>query len=597
MQREQMNIVIVGHVDHGKSTVIGRLLADTGSLPEGKLQHVQAMCAKNAKPFEYAFLLDALKDEQAQGITIDTARCFFKTARRNYIVLDAPGHIEFLKNMVTGAARAEAALLVIDAKEGIQENSKRHGYLMSMLGIRQISVLVNKMDLVEYSREAFQNIQQEYGAFLQQIGVQPNSFIPISARFGENLTASSARMPWYQGPAVLQQLDDFVKQKEKLQWPFRLPVQDIYKFTQENDDRRIVAGTVETGSIQVGDEVLFLPSLKRSVVKSIEAFNTPVKTTAAVGEAAGFTLQTQVYVKPGEWMVKAADPLPPVSTRFLANVFWIGKAPLIKNKTYKLKLTTSRAMARLVEIVKALDVLDLDAAGGKDQVDRHEIAQCVFETNKPVVFDLISEIETTSRFVLVDNYEIAGGGIILEKAQDTSSILHQHIRDREVHWQKSEITSLQREAVYGHKGKFIVFAGNRGTGKRAIAMALEKHLFEQKHKAYYLGIGNIQKGLDSDIRFGDETEEHIRRLGELARIMTDSGQIFITTISDIDDYDLEKIKLLNAPHELLVINVGENNFTRYKVDLELPSGEPPKTALPRICQLLKDREILPDYCI
>jgi bifunctional enzyme CysN/CysC len=244
--RQQLHIVIVGHVDHGKSTVIGRLLADTGSLPEGKLDQVRAMCARNARPFEYAFLLDALKNEQAQGITIDTARCFFKTARRDYILNDAPGHIEFLKNMVTGAARAEAALLVIDANEGIQENSKRHGYMASMLGIKQVAVLVNKMDLVDYSEDVFRYIREEYLAFLSRLGVEPVAFIPISAREGINMTAVSPETPWYGGPSVLEQIDAFTPASDRRGKPFRMPVQDIYKFTAEGDDRRIVVGTVSS---------------------------------------------------------------------------------------------------------------------------------------------------------------------------------------------------------------------------------------------------------------------------------------------------------------------------------------------------------------
>src|ERR1041384_3206115 len=202
-QREQMNVVIVGHVDHGKSTLVGRLLADTGSLPEGKLEAVKKQCERNAKPFEYAFLLDALKDEQSQGITIDTARSFFKSAKRDYIIIDAPGHIEFLKNMITGAARAEAAVLVIDAKEGVRENSRRHGYILSMLGIRQVAVCVNKMDLVGHDEAHFRRIEEEYRAFLTAIGaVSPRQFVPISAIGGENLATRSARMPWYRGPTL-----------------------------------------------------------------------------------------------------------------------------------------------------------------------------------------------------------------------------------------------------------------------------------------------------------------------------------------------------------------------------------------------------------
>lgn len=200
---EPITIVMAGHVDHGKSTVIGRLLVETDALPRGKLAQVQATCRRHARPFEYAFLLDALKDEQAQGITIDAARCFFRTARRRYTLIDAPGHIEFLKNMITGASRAEAALLVIDAKEGIRENSKRHGYMLSMLGLRQLSVLVNKMDLVDYRQDVFEAVRRDYAAFLQRLGIEPASFIPVSGMRGANIADSAADTPWYTGPTVL----------------------------------------------------------------------------------------------------------------------------------------------------------------------------------------------------------------------------------------------------------------------------------------------------------------------------------------------------------------------------------------------------------
>jgi len=435
--REQMNIVIVGHVDHGKSTVIGRLLADTGSLPEGKLESVKEFCRKNARPFEYAFLLDALKDEQAQGITIDTARCFFKTNKRDYIIIDAPGHVEFLKNMVTGASRAEAALLVIDAKEGIKENSKRHGHIVSMLGIKQVVVLVNKMDLVGFDREVYEAIVSEFGEFLQKVNIRPINYIPISAFNGDNIAQRSRNTLWYDGPTVLEQLDGFVNKKENRQLPFRMPVQDIYKFTEEGDDRRIVAGTIISGSISVGDEVVFLPSNKKSVIKSIEGFNVKPRNTAYADEAIGVTLTTQIYIKPGELMVKANEKHPSVSSRFRANIFWVGKAPLIKNKNYKLKIGTMKIGVKLIEISHIIDAAELNIDTFKDQVERHDVAECIFETAKPIAYDVISEIEQTGRFVIVDNYEISGGGIILEAVPDTDSSLLTHIREREFLWEKS----------------------------------------------------------------------------------------------------------------------------------------------------------------
>ena len=593
--REQMNIVVVGHVDHGKSTVIGRLMADTRSLPEGKLEQVKASCRKSARPFEYAFLLDALKDEQAQGITIDTARCFFKTAARDYIIIDAPGHVEFLKNMVSGAARAEAALLVIDAHEGIQENSRRHGYMLAMLGIRQVVVLVNKMDLVNYDMGVFTRIREEYSAFLKEVGITPIDYVPICARDGDNIAEHASWAPGTR--TVLEHIDAFVKESEREKQPFRFPVQDVYKFTANHDDRRIFAGTVETGSIRVGDEVVFLPSQKRSRIATVEVFNAPRKDHAMAGEATGFTLTDELYVQPGEILCKVGDRPANTSSRIRANVFWMGKAPLVKNKKYKLKLATLRAPVRLTEIVNVLDASDLSSERGKQQVERHEVADCIFEATKPIVFDLSREIEGTGRFVLVDNYEIAGGGIITENAAASASGLQEHVRKREAEWEHSAIPDAVRAGRYGHRSKFVLVIGASEAANKAVAQALEKQLFEQSCVAYYLGIANIDRGLDSDVldEF-DERDERVRRLGEVARILTDSGQIFITTITDADVHDVERLKALNAPNEILVITVGAADQD-VRAHVRIPDGEELSSAIERVCAYLREQEIITDYCI
>lgn len=414
MGREHMTIVVVGHVDHGKSTVIGRLFADTGSLPKGKLDEVRARCERNARPFEYAFLLDALKDEQAQGITIDSARSFFKTRKRHYLIFDAPGHIEFLKNMVTGAAQAEAALLVIDAHEGIRENSRRHGYLLSMLGVRQVAIVVNKMDLVNYKKEAFEDIKRTYNDFLDNLGVRPVAFIPACAREGENISRRSTHMDWYKGPTVLEQLDLFTPSHSLVSDPFRFPVQDIYKFTEEGDQRRIFAGTVQSGRISVGEEVVCLPSEKRARITTVEEFNVPRQESACAGKAVGFTVEPQVYVKPGELMCKAGEEKPNVSDRFRANIFWMGKDPLVKSKAYKLKVASARVSCRIEEIVNVIDALELSELGKKEQVNIYDVAEVIIKTSDPVAFDRASSIEPTGRFVVIDDYEISAGGVILE---------------------------------------------------------------------------------------------------------------------------------------------------------------------------------------
>ena len=487
MLREDMNIVIVGHVDHGKSTIIGRLLADTGSLPEGKLESVKEMCRRNSKPFEYAFLLDALKDEQAQGITIDSARCFFNTEKRNYIIIDAPGHIEFLKNMVTGAARAEAALLVIDAKEGVKENSKRHGYLLSMLGIKQITVLVNKMDLADYSEDRFNEIEKEYREFLKSINVEPKSFIPVSGFFGENIKNKSEKLNWYKGLSVLETLDSFEAKDNGSSLDFRMPVQAVYKFTKNGDDRRIIAGTVETGTLKIGDEVVFYPSGKRTKVKTIEEFNAPVRSEVTVSYATGFTMEEQIYVKRGELVAIEGQAKPEVSTRIKTKLFWLGRNSLIKGKEYSLKIGSAKVKAYVEEIIRVLDASSLDTIV-KDRVDRNDVAELVIKTDSPVAFDLSHKLVNTSRFVIVDDYEISGGGIIEEALEDEYSKMKESVANRDNNWQYSFVNKRDRAERYSQKPTLILITGEEGTGRKDIAKQLEKNLFDSGRVTFYMGI-------------------------------------------------------------------------------------------------------------
>ncbi len=496
--KEQFNIVITGHVDHGKSSIIGRLLADTHSLPEGKLENIRAYCEKNAKNFEYAFLLDSLKEEQSQGITIDTCRVFFKTGKRDYLIIDAPGHMEFLKNMITGAAKASAALIVIDVQEGIQENSKRHGYLISLLGIKQIAVLVNKMDLTAYSRESFQDVVKEYGGFLEKIGLKAESFIPVCARYGENIAVRSANLGWFSGPTVIEQIDGFKEQAKEEKKPFRFPVQDVYKFTDGEDTRRIIAGQVACGGISEGDEVVFFPSNKKSRIKTIE-FN-PAGTIQE-GVSCGFTLEDDLYIKPGEIMAgKAEKNYPQVGRKIEATLFWMGNIPLVRGKKYIAKIGTAKILVQLREIINIIDSSELTELENKDHIDRYDVSECVLEADKPFAFDTAQAIESTGRFVIIDNYEICGAGVIIKSRTDGSLFIEEYIKDRERVWDFSFIKTAEREIKNSHKSKFVLITGERGAGKREVAKYLEKKLFEAGMHSYYLGIKSIIAGLDSDLR-------------------------------------------------------------------------------------------------
>ena len=435
--RETMNVVIVGHVDHGKSTLVGRLLADTGVLGDGKLDKVQAVCKAQGKRFEYAFLLDALEEEQGQGITIDAARVFFRSELRDYIIIDAPGHIEFLKNMVTGAARAEAAVLLIDANEGVRENSRRHGYLLSMLGIRQIVVAVNKIDLVDYSQKVFEDIVREYRGFLAEVGISPRHFVPISAREGDQIASRSANLAWYDGPTVLEAIDGFGLPAADVRRPLRLPVQDVYKFNERGDDRRIIVGRVEAGTLRVGDRVVFSPSNKSSTVASVEVFSAATPSEVPAGRSAGITLTEQIYVSRGE-VLSHVDTPPQVSTKLRANLFWLGRRPMKPGVRYKLKLGTAETPVTIETIHRVLDASNLDASSDKQRIDRHDVADVVLRTRTPIAFDAAADIESTGRFVIVDEYDIAGGGIVREIVADQLEQRRLESRIRELAWARGE---------------------------------------------------------------------------------------------------------------------------------------------------------------
>lgn len=595
--REQMSIVVIGHVDHGKSTVIGRLLADTHSLPQGKLEEVRRSCVRNAKPFEYAFLLDALKDEQAQGITIDSARCFFKSDKRAYIIIDAPGHVEFLKNMISGAARAEAALLIIDAHEGVQENSRRHGYLVSLLGLRQVAVAVNKMDLVGYRQETFETIRREYAEFLRQVDIEPSFFIPISAREGDNIVAQSPRTAWYRGPSILEAMDSFRKEAAPKDKPLRMPVQDIYKFTEAGDARRIIAGRIETGVVQRGDEVVFLPSGKRSRIASIEAFNRPEPQQAYAGQSTGVTLTEQIYVTPGQIMCRVDEPPARSGTHLRVNLFWMARQPMIRGRRYKLKLGTSREPVWLREIINVLDASDLTTDSNRRQIERHDVAECILETLKPVSFDPAAEIASTGRFVIIDNYEIAGGGVVLDAASSERNQVTEHVEQRGRNWQRSRIRPHDRAQRYKQNAALVLICGPAGVGKAEIAKTLEETLFHSGRMVYYLGLDNSLLGLDSDLRAGEERDEYLRRLGETSHLFTDAGVILITTVSDLDDYELQMIRTLNQPNPCLVVGIGEHRLNRTRPDLLIDRPDDVPDAIEKIRLLLTREKFLIEYQI
>ena len=613
--RTQMNVVIVGHVDHGKSTVVGRLLADTGALPQGKLDAVRRECERTGKPFEYAFLLDALEDEQDQGITIDTARCFFKSQKRDYIIIDAPGHIEFLKNMISGAARAEAAVLVIDAKEGVRENSRRHGYILAMLGIRQVIVCVNKMDLVGYDRAHFEGIEREYRAFLESIGsVSPRQFIPISAIEGENLASRGKRTPWYAGPTLLEVLDELPKAPPRVDQPLRLPVQAVYKFTKQGDDRRIVAGRIEAGRVRVGDKIVFSPSNKMSTIRSIEGFNTPARTEIEAGWSTGFTLTEEIYITRGEVMSHLAKA-PHVGTRLRVNMIWLGKKPFVAGRDYKLKLGTAALPVRLHKINKVIDASQPTpaaratipgggeprppeaGAGGRGDpvvapasaIGRHDVADLVLEVRQPVAFDLTADCEAMGRFVIVDEYDVAGGGIITEAVKDELGDLRAEARTRDFNWVPGGVTAAARAARSGHRSALVMFVGKTGVGKHRFARALEKALFDGGRAVYMLDGKNVLLGVDHDLWVDAAQSELVRRFGEVVHLLLNAGLIVVSTTNAIGLADATAVQALIPDAPLVLVEVGQGSAQA--CDLLVSGDEPEAEVVAKIGALLDARHI------
>lgn len=421
---DTLRIVIAGHVDHGKSTLIGRLFFDTGSLPVERYREIERTCREQGREFEFAYLMDALEEEREHNITIDTAQSFFRSAKRPYVIIDAPGHKEFLKNMVTGAAAADAAILLVDGAEGVREQTRRHAYILSLLGLRQVVAAVNKMDLVDWRREAFHAVEEEIRRFLSSVGIVPSYVIPISARAGDNVANPSGRMPWYGGPTLLSALDSFSPAPGLSGLPLRFPVQDVYVW----DRKRIYAGRVETGELRPGDRVVFAPSGKSTRVRSVEKWGHEALPAAFAGECVGITLADELFLERGEVMGREDDP-PRGAREISASLFWLGNEPLRKNGRYVLKLATSEVEVTLTAVTERLNSSTLEVIERHaDKVENLEVANVVFHAARPIAADTFEENPRLGRFVVSVEGFVAGGGIVREARADLLGVQARVIR-------------------------------------------------------------------------------------------------------------------------------------------------------------------------
>lgn len=557
-------LVIVGHVDHGKSTFVGRLLYETGALPESKVQQIRAVSERRGQRMEWAFLLDAFQAERDQGITIDVSRIPFKTDRRQYVIIDAPGHKEFLKNMVTGAADAEGALLMIDAKEGLQEQSRRHAYLLSLMGTHQVSVLVTKMDLINYDHAKFQKIETDIRAYLRELGFSPRAVVPIAAQGDEadNIVHRSTNMLWYTGPTVVELLDILEPRPQNEQLPLRMPVQDVYRL----DERRIVAGQIETGRLAVGDTLIFSPSGKTAKINSIEGWNISYKPNeASAGQPVGFTLDQQIFVERGEIASHAIDP-PILTNVFRGSIFWFNDKPLRAGDVLKMKLTTAEHMVTVQSVDEVIDTENLGGTG-RNEVQRSEVAKVTLRARGLMALDEASRAPLTGRFVLVDNFRIVGGGTIsMDGYPDQRDLVTKRGTNL-----TASVTQVDRDARWkrnGHKGAVLWMTGLSGAGKSTIAREAEKVLFLKGFNVYVLDGDNVRGGLNANLGFSPEDRaENIRRVGEVAALFADAGIICLASFISPYASDRERARTAagDAFHEVYV-----------RADLEVCEERDPK---------------------
>ncbi len=514
--RPQVRIVIVGHVDHGKSTLVGRLLHETGSLPEGKLEMLKAVSARRGMPFEWSFLLDALQTERDQGITIDTTQIRFRTGSRDIVLIDAPGHAEFLRNMITGASQADGAVLIIDALEGVRDQTRRHGYLLHLLGIRQVAVVVNKMDRVDFSAARFNEISDEISAHLTGLGVTPSAIIPISARDGDGVAEHTPRIGWYEGPTVVEALDALEPARPLEALALRLPVQAIYKF----DDRRIVAGRIESGHLADGDEIVIMPAGKIAKIKTVESWPvTPLAGKQGAGRSVGITLDRELFIERGD-IIAHTGQTPNDARRLRARIFWLHEKPLAKGDQILIRLGTREARASVVAIEKAIDPGALSNAENT-AIARNHVGEIDISLAQPIAADTYADNPRTGRLVIEVNGRIAGGGLVLSvdggqrAATDIVPV-------------ESALRPDERSARYRHSGAVVWLTGLPGAGKSTLARALERRLFARGGSPVLLDGDTLRAGLNGDLGFTvEDRAENIRRLAEMATHLAKNGHIAI----------------------------------------------------------------------
>ena len=580
LDMDLLRFTTAGSVDDGKSTLIGRLLYDSKSIFEDQMEAVAEASKDRGMDDDgvpnLALLTDGLRAEREQGITIDVAYRYFATPRRKFIIADTPGHVQYTRNMVTGASTADLAVILVDAKRGVQTQSKRHAFIASLLGIPHVVVAVNKMDLVDYSEEVFDAIVDEFSAFAGKLDLRDIDFIPVSALKGDNVVDRSENMDWYEGSTMLHHLEHVSLTGDKNLRDFRFPVQTVIRPDQTF---RGFAGTVASGAIRPGEEILALPAGTRSTVESITTLNGDLD-EARAGEAVVITLTDEIDVSRGDMLVRPQN-VPEVETGVEAMMCWMAEEPLQSNRHYILRHTTREVKAFVDEIVYRVDVNTLHREDS-DTLQLNEIGRVRVTTAAPLFFDPYRQAKATGAFVLIDPYsnatvaagmirgaaqspdEIAGRAARLERSADAAAASEARQVSPNVVWEGLNIPREEREAAQGHQAAVLWFTGLSGSGKTTVAREVERRLFDAGVKTMLLDGDQVRHGLNGDLGFSaGDRRENVRRIGEVARLFFESGAVTLCTFVSPYRTDRDRVRAL----------VPEGRFIEIHVDVDVATAQ------------------------
>ncbi|MDH6282624.1 sulfate adenylyltransferase subunit CysN [Prescottella agglutinans] len=551
--KSMLRFITCGSVDDGKSTLIGRLLYESKLVFEDQLSALESDSKKvgtQGEGLDFALLVDGLAAEREQGITIDVAYRYFTTERRKFVVADTPGHEQYTRNMVTGASTAELAVILVDARKGVLTQTRRHSYLVSLLGIRHVVLAVNKLDLVDYSQEVFERIAGEYASFATEIGLEHVVPIPMSAYVGDNLTEPSPNTPWYQGPTLIEHLETVEIEDELRSAPFRMPVQWV---NRPDLDFRGFSGQIVGGVVRPGDRVRVLPSGKESVVERIVTMDGDLD-EAVVGRSVTITLTDEIDISRGDVLV-AAEALPGVADQFEAQLVWMGEHDMLPERPYVCQIGTMTVQARITKPKYKVNVNTLEQTA-TNTLALNEIGVCNISFDRPVPFDTYSDNRDMGGFILIDR--------LTNTTVGAGMIRHSLRRSDNIHWQAVDVNAESRATLNGHRPQILWFTGLSGSGKSTIANELERRLYALGCHTYLLDGDNVRHGLNRDLGFTEaDRVENIRRVTEVARLMADAGLIVLASF--ISPFRAER----EAAREL----IGEDRFCEVFVDTPIDVAE------------------------